>query len=54
VDKQHHQLVDVINRFGELVMREEGASAQEMETVFAELAAYARSIFQIRYEPVRS
>ena len=45
VDKQHHQLVDVINRFGELVMREEGASAQEMETVFAELAAYARYHF---------
>ncbi|MEI8171797.1 MAG: bacteriohemerythrin [Rhodoferax sp.] len=45
VDEQHHRLVDVINRFGELVMREEGATLAEMETVFAELADYAKYHF---------
>ncbi len=45
VDEQHHRLVEVINRFGELVMREDGASAQEMEAVFGELAAYAHYHF---------
>ena len=41
VDEQHQRLVDVINRFGTLIMREEGASAAELEVVFAELAQYA-------------
>jgi hemerythrin len=41
VDEQHHRLVDVINRFGELVMREEDTSAAELESVFGELAEYA-------------
>lgn len=45
VDEQHHRLVEVINRFGELVMREDGASPQELETVFGELAAYAHYHF---------
>jgi hemerythrin len=45
VDEQHHRLVDVMNRFGDLVMREEGASSGELETVFVELAAYARYHF---------
>ena len=41
VDEQHQRLVDVINRFGDLIMREEGATAAELEVVFAELAQYA-------------
>ena len=45
VDDQHHRLVDVINRFGEVVMREEGASLDELEVVFAELANYAQYHF---------
>jgi hemerythrin len=45
VDEQHQRLVDVINRFGNLVMREEGASRDEIEVVFAELAQYARFHF---------
>jgi hemerythrin len=45
VDEQHHRLVDLINRFGELVMREEGASAMEIEEVFQELARYAKFHF---------
>ena len=45
VDVQHHRLVDVINRFGDLVMRETGASLAELETVFAELAHYAQYHF---------
>jgi diguanylate cyclase (GGDEF)-like protein/hemerythrin-like metal-binding protein len=45
VDDQHHRLVDVINRFGELVTREEGTSVAELEAVFVELAAYAQYHF---------
>lgn len=45
VDEQHHRLVDVINRFGELVMRESGASIGALETVFAELADYTQYHF---------
>jgi hemerythrin len=41
VDDQHQQLVDVINRFGELVMQEGGAPTDQVEGVFAELAQYA-------------
>ena len=45
VDEQHHRLVDLINRFGDLVMRPDGASVVELETVFAELADYAQYHF---------
>jgi hemerythrin len=45
VDEQHHALVDVINRFGDLVMREQGASNAELEVVFGELADYAKYHF---------
>lgn len=45
VDEQHSRLVDLINQFGNLIMRQEGASLQEIEAVFAELADYARYHF---------
>lgn len=45
VDEQHFRLVDLINRFGTLVMRQEGALLDELEQVFAELADYARYHF---------
>ena len=45
VDEQHHRLVDLINRFGVLIMRQDGASITELEVVFAELADYARYHF---------
>ncbi|MBI5108217.1 MAG: bacteriohemerythrin [Rhodocyclales bacterium] len=45
VDEQHFRLVDLINRFGNLVMRQEGALPDELEQVFAELADYARYHF---------
>jgi len=45
VDEQHHHLVKVINRFGDLIMRQEGASIAETEAVLAELADYARYHF---------
>lgn len=45
VDEQHHRLVDAINRFGDMVMRQEGASIEELDEVFVELAAYARYHF---------
>ena len=45
VDEQHHRLVDVINRFGDLVMRQESASSAELEAIFGELAAYAQYHF---------
>ena len=45
VDKQHHLLVDIINRFGALLVREEGIPFGEMEDVFNELAAYTQYHF---------
>lgn len=41
VDNQHHRLVDLINRFGEIVTRPGGASSADIRKVFAELAHYA-------------
>ncbi|MFZ4481436.1 MAG: GGDEF domain-containing protein [Rhodoferax sp.] len=46
VDRQHHGLVDLINRFGELLVRAEGASPAEIDTLFNQLAAYAQYHFQ--------
>jgi len=46
VDEQHHRLVDVINQLGELLMRPQGSSADEIEAVFGELASYAEFHFQ--------
>ncbi len=46
VDRQHHHLVDVINRFGDLLTQLEGISFSDIETVFNELAAYAQYHFQ--------
>lgn len=45
VDKQHHHLVDVINQFGELLTKHEGAAFSDIEEVFGELAAYAEYHF---------
>ena len=45
VDKQHHHLVDVINRFGELLTQAEGVAFDDVEKVFGELAAYAQYHF---------
>lgn len=41
VDLQHRGLVDLINRFGEVISQEDGASVAEIERVFSELANYA-------------
>ena len=46
VDEQHRGLVDLINRFGELTMREGGASPGDIDAVFGELADYARYHFR--------
>ena len=45
VDEQHHHLVDVINQFGDLLMRPQGSTAAEVEGVFEELARYAQHHF---------
>jgi hemerythrin len=45
IDQQHHGLVDLINRFGELLVRAEGASAAEIDAMFKQLAAYAQYHF---------
>ena len=45
VDEQHHRLVDLINRFGGLIMDQDSASAMYLEAVFSELADYARYHF---------
>jgi hypothetical protein len=45
VDEQHQRLVDLINRFGLLVMRGEGASTVELEMAFSKFFQYARYHF---------
>ena len=34
VDEQHHRLVDLINRFGDLLIHPQGASVDEIEALF--------------------
>jgi hemerythrin-like metal-binding protein len=46
VDEQHHYLVDLINQFGDVLMRPEGASAREIEELFGELTRYTQYHFQ--------
>ena len=45
VDRQHHALVDLINRFGELVTRLDSVALGDIEALFRELAAYAKYHF---------
>lgn len=40
VDEQHHYLVDIINQFGDALMRPQGASSAEIEVLFDELQRY--------------
>jgi len=53
VDQQHHALVDLINRFGEMLTRLEEVSPAEIETLFNELTAYAQYHFQEEEESMR-
>jgi len=46
VDEQHHYLVDLVNQFGDALMRPQGASAQEIEALFDELKRYTLYHFQ--------
>ncbi len=46
VDEQHHRLVDLINRYGDLLLQPRIESAPQTETVFRELADYARYHFR--------
>lgn len=46
VDEQHHQLVDIMNRFGEVVMQAGATTPAELDRVFRELADYASHHFQ--------
>lgn len=46
VDEQHHYLVDIINQFGDALMRPAGASAEEIEALFEELKRYTLYHFQ--------
>ena len=46
VDEQHHRLVDLVNRFGDGLTTKEGASAEQIQAVFLELAAYAQHHFR--------
>jgi hemerythrin len=46
VDEQHHHLVDVINHFGELMLRPQGSSSAASEATFGELARYAQYHFR--------
>lgn len=46
VDEQHHKLVNIMNRFGELLMQANEAPQAEVDRVFGELADYASYHFQ--------
>jgi len=46
VDEQHHYLVDLINKFGDALMRPAGASDAEVEALFLELQRYTLYHFQ--------
>lgn len=41
IDRQHHQLVDILNEFITLLIRPQGATPQQVESVFAQLREYA-------------
>ena len=46
VDRQHHGLIDLINRFGESLVQADGVSSGDVEVLFNQLAAYAQNHFQ--------
>lgn len=46
VDKQHHKLVDLINRLGGLLLNKSDVSFGDMDSVFNELLAYTKYHFQ--------
>jgi len=48
VDEQHHYLVDIINQFGNALMRPAGASTEEIEALFQELSGY--TLYHFREE----
>ena len=39
VDGQHRELVKLVNRFGDLLMQPDGATQDELDVVFADLAS---------------
>lgn len=45
VDEQHYHLVEVINKFGELLVRAEGVSSDDIDLVFHELTDYTQYHF---------
>ncbi len=45
VDHEHHQLVDIINKFGELLVQDE-LVFEDIESVYEELAGYAQRHFK--------
>jgi hemerythrin len=46
VDEQHHELVNIMNRFGEVLMKSDESTQAELDRVFGELADYSRYHFQ--------
>lgn len=46
VDQQHHALVNLINRFGELLTQPDSVPFDDIKTLFTELAAYAQYHFR--------
>jgi hemerythrin len=46
VDKQHHELIDIMNHFGELLTQPDGSAQEEVDRVFGKLADYAKFHFR--------
>ena len=49
VDEQHYHLVEVINQFGDLLVKQESVSLDDIESVFQELVIYAQYHFSEEY-----
>jgi hemerythrin len=54
VDYQHHTLVDLINRIGELLTQADNVPFEDIEAVFIELIAYTQYHFHEEKHDVTS
>lgn len=54
VDEQHRELVKLINRFGDLLKQPDGATQDEVDRVFKELANYSKFHFEEEEAMMRS
>jgi hemerythrin-like metal-binding protein len=54
VDEQHHRLVDIVNRVGDMLLAPQSAGPAAIEGVFRELADYANTHFRDEEDMMRA